>query len=210
MVQDSAGVISAREFVWWFNAHPDAKNLAVDLSKVSMRRLHVHAEAVYMGGSSHCPHVHGYQLYATTMVSSGVCYLCMICTPIAAHACSQVRSVAVCGIGNVALDCARVLLQPPASLKPTDIAEHAMQQLRSSSVTDVHLFARRGPVQVRHHRGARTSTGLLTLVMLVMQTLSMDAPCTQMNDDTCCTARGTAYQIRAASMCNADCLGIML
>ena len=32
--QDLRGVISAREFVWWFNGHPDAAQLPVDLSKV--------------------------------------------------------------------------------------------------------------------------------------------------------------------------------
>jgi hypothetical protein len=79
--------------VWWYNGHPDGKNLPVDLSKV--------------------------------------------------------ESVAVCGIGNVALDCARVLLRPVADLEVTDIAQHALQQLKGvSRVRQVHLCARRGPVQV--------------------------------------------------------------
>lgn len=34
--QDARGVMSAREFVWWYNAHPDAAHLKVDLSKVGM------------------------------------------------------------------------------------------------------------------------------------------------------------------------------
>jgi NADPH-dependent glutamate synthase beta subunit-like oxidoreductase len=29
--EDLAGVHSAREFVWWYNGHPDAANLQVDL-----------------------------------------------------------------------------------------------------------------------------------------------------------------------------------
>ncbi len=28
------GVLSAREFVWWYNGHPDARHLPIDLSKV--------------------------------------------------------------------------------------------------------------------------------------------------------------------------------
>lgn len=57
--------------------------------------------------------------------------------------------MAVCGIGNVALDCARVLLRPPSDLARTDIAAHALAQLRERSrVRTVHLCARRGPVQV--------------------------------------------------------------
>lgn len=32
-LQDLRGVISAREFVWWFNGHPDGAQLPVDLSK---------------------------------------------------------------------------------------------------------------------------------------------------------------------------------
>jgi adrenodoxin-NADP+ reductase len=64
--------------------------------------------------------------------------------------------VAVCGIGNVALDCARVLLRPPQELVPTDLATHALRQLQGGSrVREVHLVARRGPVQVsgRPRRG---------------------------------------------------------
>ncbi len=66
-------------------------------------------------------------------------------------------TAAVCGIGNVALDCARVLLQPPGRLAPTDIAAHALAQLAAgrSAVREVHLVARRGPVQV----GAQATGG---------------------------------------------------
>ena len=57
-------------------------------------------------------------------------------------------SVAVLGLGNVAVDCARVLLQPVDRLACTDIASHALEQLRHSAVQEVHLVGRRGPVQV--------------------------------------------------------------
>lgn len=69
----------------------------------------------------------------------------------------SVQSVAVVGLGNVALDCARVLLQPPERLASTDIAEHALRTLRRSAVTDVHVIGRRGPVQVGGGNGAKES-----------------------------------------------------
>jgi NADPH-dependent glutamate synthase beta subunit-like oxidoreductase len=59
-----------------------------------------------------------------------------------------VKRVAILGLGNVALDCARILLQPPERLKTTDIASHALQQLLESSVEQVDLIGRRGPAQV--------------------------------------------------------------
>ena len=91
-MQNLSGVLSAREFVWWYNGHPEYANLRLDLSKI--------------------------------------------------------QSVAICGLGNVAVDCARILLQSAERLASTDIAEHALQQLRNSSVQEVHLIGRRGPVQV--------------------------------------------------------------
>lgn len=30
-MQELAGIYSAREFVWWYNGHPDCRNLAPDL-----------------------------------------------------------------------------------------------------------------------------------------------------------------------------------
>ncbi|KAI8470287.1 MAG: NADP adrenodoxin-like ferredoxin reductase [Monoraphidium minutum] len=114
----SSGVFAAREFVWWYNAHPDAAGLPVDLS--------------------------------------------------------EVETVAVCGIGNVALDCARVLLRRPSELAPTDIAGAAMAQLAGRSrVKRVHIFARRGPVQA-----ACTPKELKELVTL--EGLAVHAPAEQM------------------------------
>lgn len=89
-------MLSAREFVAWYNGHPGAASLALDLSTV--------------------------------------------------------RSVAICGLGNVAVDVARLLLRPAEAVAATDAAEHAVAALRHSAVEDVHLIGRRGPVQVRAGR----------------------------------------------------------
>lgn len=55
--------------------------------------------------------------------------------------------VALVGNGNVSMDVARVLLKDPAALASTDIAEHALEQLRTSAVREVVLLGRRGPAQ---------------------------------------------------------------
>lgn len=57
------------------------------------------------------------------------------------------REVAVVGIGNVAMDVARILAKPTTVLAGTDLADHALRALASSQVQTIHLVARRGPVQ---------------------------------------------------------------
>lgn len=59
------------------------------------------------------------------------------------------KEIAVIGNGNVALDVARMLIKLPEDLLPTDIPEHVYEGLKSSPVTDVHVFGRRGPAQVK-------------------------------------------------------------
>ena len=57
------------------------------------------------------------------------------------------KSVAVVGVGNVAIDVARILVRTPDELRATDIAAHALDALRDSQVEDVYLLGRRGPAQ---------------------------------------------------------------
>jgi ferredoxin--NADP+ reductase len=59
---------------------------------------------------------------------------------------SQER-VAVVGVGNVAVDVARILCRTPEELARTDIAEHALEALRRSRVREVYLLGRRGAAQ---------------------------------------------------------------
>ena len=59
---------------------------------------------------------------------------------------SQER-VAVVGVGNVAVDVARVLCRTPDELARTDIADHALEALRQSRVREVYLLGRRGAAQ---------------------------------------------------------------
>jgi len=59
------------------------------------------------------------------------------------------REVAVIGNGNVALDVARTLAKPADDLLPTEIPANVYEGLARSAVTDVHVFGRRGPAQVK-------------------------------------------------------------
>ncbi|MBT6177994.1 MAG: FAD-dependent oxidoreductase [Deltaproteobacteria bacterium] len=90
--EELEGSVSAREFVAWYNGHPDYRDWKVDLSH---------------------------------------------------------KAVVVVGVGNVALDVARILAKTPDELRPTDIACHALDQLRESKVEDIYIIARRGPAQVK-------------------------------------------------------------
>jgi len=59
------------------------------------------------------------------------------------------KEIAVIGNGNVALDVARILAKHADDLLPTEIPDNVYQGLTTSPVTDVHVFGRRGPMQVK-------------------------------------------------------------
>ncbi|MCU1410688.1 MAG: pyridine nucleotide-disulfide oxidoreductase [Rhodoglobus sp.] len=61
----------------------------------------------------------------------------------------EAESVAVIGNGNVALDVARILAKHADDLLPTEIPANVYDGLAASPVTDVHVFGRRGPAQVK-------------------------------------------------------------
>ena len=57
------------------------------------------------------------------------------------------ESVAVIGLGNVAIDVARILCKTDAELASTDMADYALDALRESNVKNVYVLGRRGPAQ---------------------------------------------------------------
>jgi ferredoxin--NADP+ reductase len=59
------------------------------------------------------------------------------------------KEVAVLGNGNVALDVARVLAKQADDMLSTDIPANVYEGLKASPVTDVHVFGRRGPAQIK-------------------------------------------------------------
>ncbi|MES2481118.1 MAG: FAD-dependent oxidoreductase [Pseudomonadota bacterium] len=98
---DLPGSYAARDFVAWYNGHPDFSDRTFDLAS---------------------------------------------------------STAVVIGNGNVALDAARVLARAPATLRDTDMADHAIDRLAQSGIRDVHVVARRGP-----ESGAYTLSELLSL-----------------------------------------------
>ncbi|GMQ80969.1 MAG: FAD-dependent oxidoreductase [Rhodothermia bacterium] len=59
---------------------------------------------------------------------------------------SQER-VAIIGMGNVAVDVARILAKTVDELARTDIADYALEALAESKVQDIFMIGRRGPAQ---------------------------------------------------------------
>ena len=57
------------------------------------------------------------------------------------------ENAAVIGVGNVAIDVARILCRSYEELAVTDIADYALEALRESRIRNVHLIGRRGPAQ---------------------------------------------------------------
>jgi NADPH-dependent glutamate synthase beta subunit-like oxidoreductase len=58
-----------------------------------------------------------------------------------------VRSVVVVGVGNVALDVARVLARTADELEPTDMPQHVLDALAAVPVEHITVLGRRGPAQ---------------------------------------------------------------
>jgi len=59
------------------------------------------------------------------------------------------ESVAVIGVGNVAVDVARILARDPAELRETDVSQPVLDALQASKVREVHMIGRRGPAQAK-------------------------------------------------------------
>jgi adrenodoxin-NADP+ reductase len=58
------------------------------------------------------------------------------------------EEVTIIGHGNVAIDCARILLKPPAEFASTDMPTPIIEHLKTSKVKRVEVVGRRGPAQV--------------------------------------------------------------
>ncbi len=74
---------------------------------------------------------------------------------------SQER-VAVVGVGNVAVDVARILCRTADELAKTDIADYALEALSQSRVKEVYLLGRRGPAQAAFSNPEIKELGILS------------------------------------------------
>ena len=57
------------------------------------------------------------------------------------------ESAVIVGVGNVAIDVARILCLSPEELRASDMADYAVEALSKSRIREVHLLGRRGPAQ---------------------------------------------------------------
>lgn len=61
----------------------------------------------------------------------------------------ETESVAVIGVGNVALDVARMLAKTGEELLSTEIPDNVYESLKKNQAKEVHVFGRRGPAQAK-------------------------------------------------------------
>jgi ferredoxin--NADP+ reductase len=59
------------------------------------------------------------------------------------------RSAVVIGVGNVAVDVARILAKTAHELSATDMPDHVLEVLDKSTVSDIYIVGRRGPAQAK-------------------------------------------------------------
>ena len=79
------------------------------------------------------------------------------------------RCISIIGMGNVAVDVARILAKSVDELRTTDIANHALEALAESKVKHIYMVGRRGPIQ-----GKFTSQELRELGNLKNASLILD------------------------------------
>jgi ferredoxin--NADP+ reductase len=65
------------------------------------------------------------------------------------HLRPDAEAAAVIGVGNVAVDVARILAKHVDELRSTDIPHPVLEKLAESKIRDVYIFGRRGPAQAK-------------------------------------------------------------
>jgi len=85
------------------------------------------------------------------------------------------ESVAVIGVGNVAVDVARILARDPAELRPTDVPQPVLETLMASKVRDVHVIGRRGPAQAKFTTKELRELGELSGVDIIVDPAEIDS-----------------------------------
>jgi len=91
------------------------------------------------------------------------------------YALTGTRAVVI-GNGNVALDVARMLLLPDDLLAYTDVADHALEVLRTSRIREVIVLGRRGPLQAAFTNPELRELGELDGVDVIVAPNQMMAP----------------------------------
>jgi ferredoxin--NADP+ reductase len=82
--------------------------------------------------------------------------------------CGHPDSVAVIGVGNVAVDVARILARDPAELHTTDVPQPVLEALHASKVREVHMIGRRGPAYAKFTTKELRELGELSGVEIIV------------------------------------------
>jgi NADPH-dependent glutamate synthase beta subunit-like oxidoreductase len=88
---------------------------------------------------------------------------------------SQVKSVAIIGNGNVALDVARVLAKSAEEMAKSDIVPEAGAAIASAPITDIYVIGRRGPEHASFTNNELAEMGRLARAVAVTDAKGLDA-----------------------------------
>ncbi|HEU5485610.1 MAG TPA: FAD-dependent oxidoreductase [Microlunatus sp.] len=80
----------------------------------------------------------------------------------------------VVGVGNVALDVARILIKRATELADTDMADEVLESLDHKDVTDVHVLGRRGPAYTAFTTKELRELGQIPDVDLLVDPLDLE------------------------------------
>jgi ferredoxin--NADP+ reductase len=83
-------------------------------------------------------------------------------------------SAVVIGLGNVALDAARILVRGPDELIATDVTADVLGKLRRSPISQVHIVGRRGPQHAKFTTKELRELGELDGVDVVVDPAALD------------------------------------
>ncbi|MBK17543.1 MAG: hypothetical protein CMM52_01710 [Rhodospirillaceae bacterium] len=95
----------------------------------------------------------------------------------------EIGNAAVIGIGNVAIDVARVLSRTPAEMSTTDIADYAMDSIEAASLKNIYMFARRGPLEAACTNNELKEMGVLEAATTVVDPSVLPAEMPEEMDD---------------------------
>lgn len=84
------------------------------------------------------------------------------------------EAAVVVGVGNVAMDVARILAKSVDELRDTDITDYALEKLATSQIKDIYVLSRRGPAQVKFTPPEIREFGELTVADVVVNKTELD------------------------------------
>ncbi|MSP66555.1 MAG: pyridine nucleotide-disulfide oxidoreductase [Alphaproteobacteria bacterium] len=85
------------------------------------------------------------------------------------------QAVVVVGTGNVAIDCARVLVKTRAEMAESDLPEYAQAAIEAAPIRDVYMVGRRGPIEAKFTNVELREMGELEAAMPVVDAAVLPA-----------------------------------